>query len=77
MGYLVADNASNNDTLGIAFENRLAALDIPWNSEQRRLRCNDYVVDLAVMAFLSANTPMPTIWILLDFRPWNWTPGRR
>ncbi len=54
LGYFVMDNATSNDqlvqTIAQSINNENTGL--PWNPEQRRLRCNGHVINLVIQAFL-------------------------
>ncbi len=54
LGYFVMDNATSNDqlvqTIARSINNENTGL--PWNPEQRRLRCNGHVINLVIQAFL-------------------------
>ena len=52
MGYMVIDNAPSNDTLIKAIITSLRGEGVTYNAQERRHRCNDYVINLAVQAFL-------------------------
>ena len=51
IGYCVADNASNNDTLVNALGEDLIFSTYLYDASQRRLRCVGHVVNLVVRAF--------------------------
>ena len=52
LGYMVMDNVGSNDTLISAIATSLNNEGVPYNAEERRLRCNGHVINLAVQAFL-------------------------
>ena len=56
LGYLVMDNASSNDTLIKVIANTLGDQGVQYDAEQRHLRCNGHVINLAVQAFLFGKT---------------------
>ena len=56
IGYIMADNASSNDTMIRALESSLQQLGIPFN-QSRRLRCNSHIINLSVLAFLFKKHP--------------------
>ena len=56
LGYMVMDNAHSNDSLITAIAASLSDEGVLYNAEQRRLRCNGHVINLAVQAFLFGKT---------------------
>ena len=52
LGYMVMDNVGSNDTLITTIATSLNDEGVLYNSIQRRLRCNDHVLNLAVQVFL-------------------------
>ena len=48
LGYIVMDNAGTNDTLIESIATALYTEGVYYNAEQRRLRCNSYVINLAI-----------------------------
>jgi hypothetical protein len=53
IGYLVMDNAFNNDTLVEHLEQQLLERhSVIWEPVHHRLRCNGHVINLAVQSFL-------------------------
>ena len=56
LGYLVIDNATTNDRLIDAIAQSLHSEGVQYNAQQRRLRCNGHVINLAVQAFLFGRT---------------------
>ena len=57
IGYFTLDNASNNDTALQHISSYLTAINIPFNSIQRRLRCFGHILNLVVKAFLWGEDP--------------------
>ena len=51
IGYIIADNAINNDTMIEALEQSLQQLKIPFD-QSRRLRYNGHIINLSVLTFL-------------------------
>lgn len=51
VGYIQADNASNNSTMIRAIGRHLANIDINYDTEYRRLRCMGHVINLSVRSF--------------------------
>jgi hypothetical protein len=51
-GYIMADNAGNNNTMVRELESLLKALELDWKALHYRLRCNGHVINLTVLAFL-------------------------
>lgn len=56
LGYLVMDNAGTNDTLIEHIADALQQVGVLYDANQRRLRCNDHVINLTVQAFLFGKT---------------------
>ena len=52
LGYMVMDNVGSNDTLITTIDTSLNDKEVSYNAIQRRLRCNDHVINLAVQVFL-------------------------
>ena len=48
LGYMVMDNAASNNNLIDAIATALHEERVFYNARQRRLRCNDHVINLAV-----------------------------
>jgi hypothetical protein len=56
VGYVVLDNATNNDTMLGAFARHLETLGMPFDPETHRLRCTGHIINQAVKAFLFGNS---------------------
>ncbi len=56
LGYMVMDNAHTNDTLISVIAEALREEGVLYDPQQRRLRCNGHVINLAVQAFLFGQT---------------------
>jgi len=54
LGYITADNASNNGTMTKHLEMLLAERFIQWNSVERTIHCIAHVINLCVSAFLNS-----------------------
>lgn len=52
IGYMIGDNADNNNTAATWLDLELEALGISWKCGQHRLRCNGHIINLSVLAFL-------------------------
>ena len=52
LGYMVMDNVGFNDTLITTIATSLNDEGVSYNAIQRRLRCNDHFINLAVQVFL-------------------------
>ncbi len=57
LGHFVMDNASTNDTLMEYIAEDLTDERIAYDSRQHRSRCNGYIINLAVCAFLLGKHP--------------------
>jgi hypothetical protein len=56
LGYITCDNGSSNDTMVRSISKTAASHGIHWNESWRRIRCAGHVINLAVQAFLFANS---------------------
>ncbi len=56
LGYIVIDNAHQNDSLIAVIADALRDQGVLYNTQERRLRCNGHVINLAVQAFLFRKT---------------------
>ena len=56
LGYMVMDNAGSNNQLIAAVATALNEEGVFYDAQQRRLRCNGHVLNLAVQAFLFGKT---------------------
>jgi hypothetical protein len=52
MGYMQADNAKNNDTMGSWLSQELEDRGISWDNAKYRVRCIGHIINLSVQAFL-------------------------
>ena len=52
LGYIVIDNTGTNDTLIKSITTTLYTEGVYYNTKQRRLRYNSYVINLAIQVFL-------------------------
>ena len=52
MGYMMADNAGNNDTMGTWIDQELEDRGINWTHAKYRVRCIGHIINLFVQAFL-------------------------
>ncbi len=56
LGYIVMDNAHQNDSLIAVIADALRDQGVLYDAQERRLRCNGHVINLAVQAFLFGKT---------------------
>ena len=56
LSYMVMDNAHLNDTLISIIAESLCEKGVFYDATQRRLQCNDHVINLAVQSFLFGQT---------------------
>ena len=56
LGYMIMDNAASNNNLIDAIATALHEERVFYNARQRRLRCNDHVINLAIQTFLFEKT---------------------
>ncbi len=56
LGYIVIDNAYQNNSLIVVIADALRNQGVLYNAQERRLRYNDHVINLAVQAFLFRKT---------------------
>ena len=56
LGYMVMDNAASNNQLIATVATTLNQEGVFYDAQQRRLRCNGHVINLAVQAFLFGKT---------------------
>ena len=52
IGYMMGDNASNNDTCGTWIDQELEDIGINWKHAKYRVRCIGHIINLSVQAFL-------------------------
>lgn len=56
LSYMVMDNAHPNDTLISIITESLCEEGVFYDATQRRLQCNDHVINLAIQSFLFGQT---------------------
>jgi hypothetical protein len=58
LGYFTLDNATSNDTAVVTISQKLDALGIAFDPQERRLRCFGHILNLAAKAFLWSENPL-------------------